>query len=640
MNDPVRQAAVRYLWQIQSTDGGFVGYASLQPTDFTIARAHPTAFFTALILHCLRDVPGTGSLQRQSANFLLRHKSDVWSWNYLKRTASPESEGSYPDDLDDTVCALAALSCYNPGLIDGTVLGHLAQLLIANEEKPGGPYGTWLVDRQSLPGWHNVDSAVNANIGYFLSLQSVQLPALTSYITSLIGTDMIASAFYIGQAPVMYFLARWYRGEALGKLRQLVQQALLDSSTASNSLTLALLISAACQLDCPKAMLELSVTQLLKLRAGESWPVAAFCYGPPVNGKPSYAGSAALSTAFALEALQAYDQLAFKSAAILVAKQPAPDTLMATIITESKAIKEPELQLRYRSFARQLIGRDHDSQITAIATRTALSCQQFVSSKVLHLLNLASLQGWMAYTIYDDILDDEANTELLGVANVAQRQMIHCFRQALPAHPAFQALVYQTLLRVDGINTWEVSRARAKIHDTVLRIRRLPDYADYDALWQRSWGHMLVPSAVLTILGYGSDSHEQLQLQTFFCHYLIARQLNDDAHDWETDLKNGHCSAVVTLLLKDYCHEPVTIDLGQELGNLQVHFWQKTILKVTKLMQTHLAAAEQALAACSALKDPAIYHQWLEAISNATDQALAERREAQAFIAAYQITAP
>jgi hypothetical protein len=631
--DPVT-AAVQYLRRQQRPDGGFDGLLSHRPADFRSAKPHPTTFFTALLLTSLQDAPDCQPMLERAAGFLLQHKSRQWSWNYLTRGSVDQHGGSYPDDLDDTACALAALYRQRPEVIDGTALGQVSQLLIANEEAPGGPYATWLVDRQALPAWHDIDLAVNANIAYFLSLQGVALQPLTAYASSAIEQDNLASTYYVGEAPLLYFLARWYRGPALAQLRRRTARAL--EAAAGNALALGLLINAGCRLDCPADVLEAAVQRLLGLRTGNHWPAAAFYVGAPVQGQSTYAGSASLTTGFAVEALLAFGRLQH-SIAPPPRQEPsaAPAGLLARVIADSKAIPEPALRLRYRSFARLLIANDHDQQITAMATATAAAARAVLPARTLRSLNLASLHGWMAYTIYDDVIDGEANRALLGVANFAQRQMLGYFRAARPADNQFQALVAQTLLQVDSANTWEVVKARATVRGRLIRLHKLPDYGDYSQLWRRSWGHMLAASGVLAALGYSPGTPEQQQLQAFFRHFLIARQLNDDAHDWEADLSRGHISAVVALLLKSYCGEPVHCDLGREADDLQLHFWQQTINQVAELIRCHAAAAEAALKTGGALQDTTVYRGWLASLRTAAEAALTARDEAQAFIRTY-----
>jgi len=76
----------------------------------------------------------------------------------------------YPDDLDDTFCALNALYLFDRKLISGSAYAYIIQLLTKVEKNEGGPYKTWLVSKKTS-GWDDVDIVVNSNIAYFLWLQ-------------------------------------------------------------------------------------------------------------------------------------------------------------------------------------------------------------------------------------------------------------------------------------------------------------------------------------------------------------------------------------------------------------------------------------------------------------------------------------
>jgi hypothetical protein len=115
---------------------------------FQCSVSRRTTFFPSLILLALShfDQPEAQHIKRRTAQFLLKQKSDGWSFNYWDRKSAASRAQPYPDDLDDSFTALAALWHYQPTLIDGKALAAAAKLLIATERQEGGPYKTWLVD--------------------------------------------------------------------------------------------------------------------------------------------------------------------------------------------------------------------------------------------------------------------------------------------------------------------------------------------------------------------------------------------------------------------------------------------------------------------------------------------------------------
>ena len=614
------QPALRYIRTQQQTSGAILGGVSSDPSDFSSCHEQPTSFCSSLILEALRNVTGSQTIRTGLASFLLGQRSDQWSWNYWIREAAEAQAQPYPDDIDDTVCAVVALMHHDPNLITGPALACLVQHLIATEQAPGGPYRTWLVDRDSASVWRDVDLAVNANIGYCLGSNNVSVSGLNAYVATKLPDDTLQSAYYLGEIPCIYFLARWYSGD-VQRLRSKIE-AYGQRCMELSALHISLLLSSACVLGMSTEA-DIFADALIQKRTKTHWPAAALYSEPAVNGQPRYAGSAALTTAFAVEALTAYDA---------VQPQP-PNTNIAARLTGPKFrsyLPASDLRDTYNAVYAEIYALDHDRQVTGMADITAKACNANIDPSTLRALNLASTHGWIAYTIYDNIWDDEPDTTLLGVANFALRVTSEQFRSGLPDDVAFQKLVAKTLNTVDAANTWEVVHARAIVTKHGLTINELPDYGDYTLLAARSWGHMLAASGVLSAAGYQVDSPEQHALRKFFEHYLIARQLNDDAHDWETDLKRGHLSSVVCMLIRPN----TTITFSTDIENLRTQFWDNTLDTVVQLIQQHCDLARQALQLTPLVHAEQFSH-WIDSVAAAADLALDEKQRTMDFISAY-----
>jgi hypothetical protein len=518
-------AGLTYLNQQQATDGSFEG------------QAQPTPFMAALILSSLTAVPGSQQLREHACSYLLLQRSETWTWNYWQRDHPRSLTQPYPDDLDDTVVALAALSLHNRALIDGAVLAHLTQTLINTESEPGGPYRTWLTT------WGDIDLAVNANVGYLLFIHGVHLPKLEAYITQSINDNHIASSYYLDHLPIIYSLSRWYRGTGVDRLNQIIMQELKH---ANNALSLALAITSAINLGLPCKLVLPAVQKLIEQQQNGRWPSAVYYIGAPDNNIEQQIGSTSLTTAIVLEALARYQDLAISI------KRPR---LIA------KNLPSGDLNRLYHEQVSTIIARDHDGQITNIAALTAAAFGLKIAQKTLDLLNLGSLHGWIAYTIYDNFLDDEASPQLLSVANLCLRQTIKSFHTALPDNRQFCELIATTLDQVDAANTWEIIHARS--------LDNLPNYGDLSQLAERSWGHILASTGTLIAGGHALGSLTPRAMHNFFYHYLIARQLNDDAHDWEDDLRAERITVVGVNLLKDLSPSLSKVQLEAHLPELR-----------------------------------------------------------------------
>jgi hypothetical protein len=510
------------------------------------APDYDNGFFTSLILVCLQGLDGNQKIVQRGVKFQKNQQSRDGSWNYWDRSSALAQKYPFPDDLDDTAYALLALSIYEPSYVDGGLLAKLAKLLIASELKPGGPYRTWLVPPLLYKDWGDVDLAVNANIGSLLAYQGVKTPGLEGYIAQQVNNGQLGSRYYVGNIPSLYFLSRWYQNIGLKKL---VSQNLRQLD-GKNDIETAMLLTAGCRLGAPPATLAKAARQLLDHRNEDHWPAVGLYLELTINNKPKYAGSPALTTAFALEALNLYQNTISKPKSKPV-KPVKPKTNASQQIIKSSVGVPRKLRREYLKAAGGLIDNDQQGQIINMAGLASQVYGLNIEHQQLNHLNLASLNGWIAYSIYDDFYDDEAEAASLSVANYALRQTLHHFQMALPGNETFLALVNKTFDTIDTANQWEVQNARAHLKNGQFSYV-LPNYGNYAKLAERSWGHMLAATGVLLASGHKISSPKVLNLQKFFYHYLIARQLNDDAHDWQQDLQKGHLSAVVTLLLKEY----------------------------------------------------------------------------------------
>lgn len=117
---------------------------------------------------------------------LLRPESVSWGY-YL------EDSTVYPEDLDDTAVSLLALHLWNGGLTT-TQLDHLISLLITLEEKPGGPYKTWIISSRDSH-WQDVDPVVNLNIARLLKTLDILPRPLESFVLERL-KEGLASPYY------------------------------------------------------------------------------------------------------------------------------------------------------------------------------------------------------------------------------------------------------------------------------------------------------------------------------------------------------------------------------------------------------------------------------------------------------------
>lgn len=621
------KGGLEFIAKVQRGDGGFWEY---RWDGGKLSQKYRTTFATSLIMLALKDVVGSDSIKDKSARFLLLQKSPAWSWNYWARSSQMAKQQPYPEDLDDTFLALSALWFHDQTLLTPEVMADIAHLLFATEVTPGGPYRTWLVDDTADAIWQDVDLVVNANIGYFLRLQGVELSELKGFLEQAILKNELQSPYYPSLQPAMYFLARAYKGKAQGTLRQhiLAQQ---DELLGQNPHQTALTITALLQLGYPATKLKEAINYLKKTQASDgSWQVGPMCIGP--HSYPSC--SPGLTTALCIEALVQYSQ------AIQTTPQREQESLeYRAVIQEIEAtiadISHSDLKSEITTQLEQMKAYDKDQQIVLLPWLVARSFNIHADKATLHGLARTSMWGWIAYTIYDDFLDGEGRPKALPAALYATRQLLSNLATILPVDREFQCEIDKILQTMDGASAWEIAHCRGKVLKNKVYISSLPNYGDFHHLAHRSLGHTIAGLGVLYSAGIAADDMKMKALRDFFHHYLIARQLNDDAHDWEEDLRSGHVNSVGALILKKWIATGNNLAGGIEMRKkkqLQLILWDDGVItEVCQYIRYHITAAREALLAVG-LQDVVPLLKLLQGPENAAKKAEQTRLEAIEFI--------
>ncbi len=630
------RGGLAYIAEQQLSSGGFASYRLHEP-GAKRAKRYETTFVASLILLALQDVASTKVLRGKIASFLVKQGETSWTWNYWDRTSTSAKRLPYPDDIDASFVAMAALYRFDKALFTPTRMANMANALFATETKPGGPYRTWLVDDTASEIWRDVDLVVNINVAGFLSLHDVTLENINRAVERAIKTGKLESPYYPSLQPAAYFLARWYVGPSKEKVQNLIlAEGELGIWTTPHQTALS--VSSLLRLGYPPQKLQSAIEYLIAAQARDgSWPAGPICLDARRQGETElyYTGSASLTTALCVEALALYETVQQKTPKGYTARQSNSQYRLVTQQAQRLVDDLPhrELKLQTHKILTRIITQDRDRQIVMLPWLVARAAEVKTAEPLLHKLAIASLWGWTAYTIYDDFLDNEGDPVLLPSAVFAQRQLLSTFEGILPEDVAFHDEIRQILNRLDQANAWEVTHCRGVIRDGKLFIRKLPDYGDYWQLADRSLGHTIAGMGVF--YSAGRDAESRQGLHDFFKQYLIARQLNDDAHDWEDDLRLGHVNAVAVQVLRVWMgkHSLASgIDLTNDLEELQMIMWKEVIDKVCADVSLHIDRAKQAIKVAG--MNEAILLPMLEPLEQAANKALVSRDEALEFIAA------
>lgn len=638
---------VKVLMDDQQDDGSFVSY-SVPKGSRTWAGtiAYKTTFAPALIAGALSGIqdPQLEQVRQRATKWLLAQRSRQWSFNYWAREAAEAKSRPYPDDWDDTSCAVIAISLSRPDMVTGEALGHLVTLLTNTEMAEGGPYRTWVVPSDAPEHWQDVDVAVNSNIAYMLRLHGVDLPNLEQFTDQCIVEDHLGSPYYPTTYPIEYFVSRWYQGPHRERLRERIAAREKDGHWG-NPLDTALAVSALLNLGVEPKVVAKAVAWLRGLD-GAKIEAQGFCLDPAIEGRAYVAGSRALTAAFCLEALAKYDgavreRSSGKSAAGgATQKEDAPAGRIHDQVVAGVALRTGQMGAEIEAAGQQLRSRLLEgtaaSQITLLPYlfRQALGRQgRGISDERLVGLGTISLYGWIAYTVYDDFLDEEGEPPLLPLANVAMRELVLALQEEAGRTAGFGDVAWPVLDRQEAANAWEVTHCRVPRQGDLLGVKA-PEFGDRHVLAERSMGHALGCLALTMELGHGTQSEQVRAVRAFFYHFLIARQLSDDAHDWKADLQKGQINAVGAYLLSGVERRGKTV--RGLYGQLERYFWEYGITQVNEWTLAELAQARAALKQALVIERPAVLEALLVPIEEAARQAEVQQRQTAEFLRAYR----
>jgi hypothetical protein len=636
--------ALEHIRKQQSPDGSFASLSSFIADDFSGAISRKTTFFTSNIFACLQHIPGeTTEVRRAAAGFLRAEKSERWSFNYWARGSRERLTLPYPDDLDDTFAALAALARHDPSFIDRHALSAIAKMLTAREVREGGPYRTWLVPDDAPAAWQDTDLVVNSTIGHFLSLIGVYLPRLEHFIDTAVHEDRLLSPYYPGMFHIGYFLSRYYGNEDKSDIRAKLAETIAPRITQNGgkgitALEQAMAISSLVALGHTKMIEAASVDLLASRLEREGFLSYAFCMDPTRDGVPCYAGATALTAALCAEALARYSASRFPAVIptptlhdhirdlAKTASRNIGGELMAAVITQIESTS--------------------DEKITSVAYefRAALyESGRTVPADIAEQLSLANLYGWMAYKIYDDTLDGGNSSSLIPCANFFLRTLAEIYTSLGARNKGIRSLFNETMDRIDNAYAWEQKYCAISVEEDDPLPQGLPPFGDYQILADRSIGHAMGPLAELLFVGCAADSEEYKNTELFFRHYLIARQLHDDAHDWADDLLRGRVNSIGALVVHHFQERHPhgeNMPITKMIPALRKLFWEDILDSGARMIAFHITAAREAREKASFLADVDFMEDALRELETAARRAVKERDEALIFLNDYSASRP
>jgi hypothetical protein len=258
-----------------------------------------------------------------------------------------------------------------------------------------------------------------------------------------------------------------------------------------------------------------------------------------------------------------------------------------------------------------------------------------VNNTLLTELGAANFFCWMATVLYDDFIDEEGTPALLPFSNVAYRRSLEIYRAVLVDRPEHYRFVEAQYDLVDRANAWEVAHTRATVKESSISFAALPRYGNRMVLADRAFGHAVGP--MLLAMRVPTAAEEQIaHVRAALQHYLIARQLNDDMHDWRDDLQAGQLSSVVSDLLRYAAVKPGTYSLDVLVPRLETYFLKQGLTRIGVQAIKHLRQANRALERSGLTADTGGFVHLLDDLQAYTQAALELQANEMAFVEAYK----
>ena len=623
-NNSIIQKIISYIARCQNANGSFS--SDIVNAQGKIIGRSETTFVCSLILISLRECSHYQQAKiiiDKGLAFLISEQSNKATWNYWQRNHENNKDKHCPDDCDDTSLALTALSLYKPEYITPKLLARIVKNLIACEEKPGGPYHTWILPNTLSKAWHDLDPVVNANIAYFLKLQDISSPEIKKFLDK-----KTSSKYYTNPLVTLYFIYKAFpQSKAIATIFDLRTKDNVWGSDLNNALALTTLL----RLDYERKKIKKECAVLMNSALNNSWQSEPL-YIEENKDVPHYAGSAALTAALALEALSLYLKTEIQprpSIAILENKK------IVKTIRQRLAFLPPPTQQTLKTYLRILIENKHGHGIIYLpfAFASSLHIPITFSRKIAVSLSCANLYGWLAYAIYDDIMDDNADQCLLPLANTCLREVCRLYTRLIPK--SAQNIFTNIMDAMEYANAWEYEHCQLKLRDGLVHAQTPPRFPK-KYLANKSLPHALGPITILLLQGYAPVSLEIKAVQGFFEEYLAARQLNDDAHDWYEDLGKGRLNAANVPVLKHYFSlSPLPFSVHSIPKILVELFWKKELKNIALQIIDHTREARCHLSILSTILNIQYLEKLLIPAEQAAQQALHEQKQSQAFLKAF-----
>ena len=274
-----------------------------------------------------------------------------------------------------------------------------------------------------------------------------------------------------------------------------------------------------------------------------------------------------------------------------------------------------------------MIDGDHDQQILLLPYffKLALGAKgQKISSQTIQDLGLANLFLWLAYTNYDDIIDNDSDIKTLPLANWFLKEFARIYGQQKQS-PNFKRLYLQISAQTDDAQIWELEKGRFQPGEKNI-FASSASYQKPSALYRRSLAHSLGPLLLLDQIKYPPATPDAKAILSFFKYYLASRQLWDDINDFDSDTKRGIITAANIRVLRNV----------SDPQKYQNYFLSSELPRLARRADRYQALARSQLQGATIIKYPIYLEKLLTPLKQRALDLETEAGEINEFLKAYE----
>lgn len=280
----------------------------------------------------------------------------------------------------------------------------------------------------------------------------------------------------------------------------------------------------------------------------------------------------------------------------------------------------PEVQQYAEIIGKKIEQNDKNGEITKISSifQDSINQPKRFSNNELELLGQANFIVWVAYSIYDAIIDNDMGIAALSTANILTRKSVEIYRKTSIDFN----IAIDYLNKVDNANPWELAHCR--FDQTLENINSIPIPTQNEMenlLANRAIAHIIGPLSIAA--RYKIDTKQFKKIERALKYYCIARQLNDDLHDWVEDFNNGRITFVLARLLQSAEFQPGSHNRDEVLTSLKTIFYERELESLCELTVSYVNKSRSLLLKAGLLdKNNLFINSFLNPIAYSASRAL------------------